>query len=196
MSCPSSGQAKGACENKKDNKENKKDNKKPAAKADDFDNMFGDEEEAAPAPAAKKTEDFDNMFGDDEDGETAEEKAATKARKERMETARKLKEEKDLKEGKKKAVKEAEKSLVVLEVKPWEADTDLEMVWKKICEYKQEGLNWGANFKLEPVAFGIKKLVMTCVIVDALVLMDDVTENIEALDQWVQSVEVASMNKI
>jgi elongation factor 1-beta len=152
---------------------------------------------AAPAPAAKANDDMDNMFGgDDDDEETEEEKAATKARKERMETARKLKEEKDLKDGKKKAVKEAEKSLVVLEVKPWEADTDLEMVWKKICEYKQEGLNWGAAFKLEPVAYGIKKLVMTCSIVDALVLMDDVTENIEALDQWVQSVEIASMNKI
>jgi len=153
---------------------------------------------AAPA-AAKAADDMDDMFAggdDDEDGETAEERAATKARKERMEQARKLKEEKDAKEGKKKKAKEVEKSLVVLEVKPWEADTDLEMVWKQITERQQEGLSWGATFKLEPVAFGIKKLVMTCTIVDSLVVMDDITENIEALEQWVQSVEVASMNKI
>ena len=42
-----------------------------------------------------------------------------------MEQARKLKEEKDAKDGKAKKEKQkpAEKSLVVLDVKPWEADT-------------------------------------------------------------------------
>ena len=65
-----------------------------------------------------------------------------------------------------------------------------------IKEYKQEGLSWGENFKLEPVAYGIMKLVMTCTIVDSLVLVDDVTENIEALEEHVQSCTVASMNKI
>ena len=153
----------------------------------------------AAAPAADDT--FDDMFGGDDDelneeGETAAEAAATKARHERMEAARKLKEEKDAKDGKKKAEKAPEKSLLVLDVKPWEADTDLEAVWHKIKEYKQEGLFWGETFKLEPVAYGIKKLVMTCSIVDALVLVDDITENIEALDEWVQSCTVASMNKI
>lgn len=70
------------------------------------------------------------------------------------------------------------------------------MVWNKIKEYSQEGLSWGATYKLEPVAYGIMKLVMTCTIVDSLVLMDDITENIEALSDFVQSVNVASMNKI
>lgn len=65
-----------------------------------------------------------------------------------------------------------------------------------IKEYQQEGLVWGETFKLEPIAYGIKKLVMTCTIVDSLVLMDDVTENIEKLEDHVQSVTVASMNKI
>ena len=161
---------------------------------------------AAAAPAAKKAakeEDFDDMFGGDdddeelnEDGENAAEAAATKARQARMEVARKLKEEKDLKDGKKKGEKAVEKSLLVLDVKPWEADTDLEKVWHMIKEYKQEGLAWGESFKLEPVAYGIKKLVMTCTIVDSLVLMDDITENIEALEEHVQSCTVASMNKI
>lgn len=47
-----------------------------------------------------------------------------------MAQALKLKEEKEAKEGKVKKEKEkaVEKSLVVLEVKPWEADTDLKMV--------------------------------------------------------------------
>jgi seryl-tRNA synthetase len=110
---------------------------------------------------------FDDIFEEDEDA-TEEEKAAAKARQARMEQARKLKEEKDAKEGKKKKdkPKAVEKSLCVLEVKPWEADTDLKMVWEKIREYKQEGLTWGETYKLEPVAFGIMKLVMTCTIVD------------------------------
>ena len=150
---------------------------------------------AAPAPKATTADDFD-MFGDDVDDENDEEKAATAARHARMEAARKLKEDKDAKDGKKKAEKPAEKSLVVLEVKPWEADTDLKMVWGEIIKYQQDGLTWGESFKLEPVAYGIMKLVMTCSIVDSKVLMDDITDNIEALDQWVQSVQVASMNKI
>ena len=81
-------------------------------------------------------------------------------------------------------------------MKPWEADTDLEMVWNKIKEYQQEGLAWGQTFKLEPVAFGIKKLILTASIVDSMVLMDDITDNIEAIEEYVQSVQVVSMNKI
>ena len=140
-----------------------------------------------------------DLFGDDDvnsDGENAEEAAATKARRERMEAARKLKEEADAKKGLKKKEKEAERSLIVLDVKPWEADTDLEAVWKMITAQTQEGLTWGETFKLEPVAFGIKKLVMTATIVDSLVLMDDITDKIEALEDHVQSVQVASMNKL
>jgi translation elongation factor EF-1beta len=102
----------------------------------------------------------------------------------------------DVKGTTKKAEKAVEKSLVVLEVKPWEADTDLEMVWREIIKFQKEGLVWGETFKLEPVAYGIKKLVMTCAIVDSLIVMDDVTDAIEAIDQYVQSVQVASMNKI
>mmetsp|Transcript_19336 Transcript_19336/g.20953 ORF Transcript_19336/g.20953 Transcript_19336/m.20953 type:complete len:214 (-) Transcript_19336:99-740(-) len=194
---PSSSQAPVKAENKKEEKKAAPAKAAPAKADDDLD-LFGDDDEDAPAAKAapaKKADDEIDLFGDS-DGETAEERAATKARKERMELARKLKEEKDAAEGKKKKVKEVEKSLVVLEVKPWEADTDLEAVWKKIIEYKQEGLTWGQTFKLEPVAFGIKKLVLTVTIVDALVLLDDITENIEALEEWVQSVQVASMNKI
>ncbi len=148
----------------------------------------------AAAPAAAADDDL-NLF-DDEDGETAEEREATRARKARMEAARKLKEEKDAKEGKVKKAKEVEKSLVVLEVKPWEADTDLESLWKQIITFEKEGLTWGQTFKLEPVAYGVKKLVLTCTIVDSLIVLDDITESIEAIEEYVQSVEIASMNKI
>ena len=150
---------------------------------------------AAPTPVKKNDE--MNLFDEDED-EDEETRAATKARQERMALAKKLKEEKDAASGKTKKDKEkpVEKSLVVLEVKPWEADTDLKMVWGLIKEFQQEGLTWGESYKLEPVAYGIMKLVMTCSIVDSLVLMDDITDKIESLEDYVQSVQVASMNKI
>jgi len=154
---------------------------------------------AKPAAKAAAADDDMDLFGDDDvnsDGENAEEAAATKARRERMEAARKLKEEADAKKGLKKKEKEAERSLIVLDVKPWEADTDLEAVWRKIIEYQQEGLRWGETFKLEPVAYGIKKLVLTVTIVDALVLLDDITDHIEGLEEHVQSCTVASMNKV
>jgi translation elongation factor EF-1beta len=162
----------------------------------------------APKPvAAKKAaadDDFDDMFGDDDEeepneyGETAAEAAATRARQERMAQALKLKEEKDAKAGKVKKNKEkaVEKSLVVLEVKPWEADCDLHMVFNEITKFELEGLVWGQAHELVPVAYGIKKLVMQCVIVDELVLMDDVTDNIEAMEEWVQSVQVTAMTKV
>ena len=67
---------------------------------------------------------------------------------------------------------------------------------KMIISQEQEGLSWGQTFKLEPVAYGIMKLVMTCTIVDSLVLMDDITDKIEGLEDFVQSVQVASMNKL
>lgn len=165
---------------------------KPAAKAadDDFGDMFGDDE--APAAAAQAS-----VYDEEEDeGATEEEKAASRARRERMAKAAAMKAEADAKKGTKKKEKEAEKSLVVLEVKPWEADTDLEMVWREILKFEKEGLTWGQSFKLEPVAYGIKKLVMTATIVDSLIVMDDITEAIEALEEYVQSVQVASMNKI
>ena len=163
---------------------------------------------SAPAPAAKaggakatKADDDMDLFGDDDDvnsdGENAEEAAATVARRQRMEAARKLKADADAKKGAVvKKEKPAEKSLIVLEVKPWEADTDLKMVWQEIIKKEQEGLRWGDSYKLEPVAYGIMKLVMTVTIEDAKVLLDDITEHIEGLEEWVQSCNVASMNKV
>lgn len=146
------------------------------------------------------------MFGDDDAeeldmeeivndmGETRREALEAAPRRARMEQARLAKEKADGKKVKKE--KPAEKSLIALEVKPWEADTDLVMVWKEICKLEQDGLTWGAAHKLEEMAFGIKKLVMTCVIEDKKVLMDDVTDKIEGFEEWVQSVQVASMNKL
>ena len=85
---------------------------------------------------------------------------------------------------------------VVFEIKPWEADTDLEALAKTIRAITIDGLTWGEGQQLVPVAFGIKKLVMSCVIVDEKVMLDDITEPIEALEDFVQSVDMVNMNRI
>ena len=46
-----------------------------------------------------------------------------------------------------------------------------------------------------PVAFGIKKLRIICVVVDELVSTDDLQESIEALD-GVQSTDIHAFNKL
>jgi translation elongation factor EF-1beta len=65
-----------------------------------------------------------------------------------------------------------------------------------ILKYTLTKIIFLQTFKLEPVAYGIKKLVLTATIVDSLVVLDDITDNIEQLSDFVQSVNIASMNKI
>ncbi len=76
---------------------------------------------SAPKAATKDDDDFEDMFAADEEDENGETEA-DRQRHARMEAARKLKEEKDAKDGKvkKEKAKVEEKSLLVLEVKPWE----------------------------------------------------------------------------
>ena len=57
------------------------------------------------------------------------------------------------------------------------------------------GLVWGTN-KLVAVGYGIRKLQITCVIEDDLVGMDDLSELITSLEDYVQSVDVAAFNKL
>ncbi|OQR95723.1 hypothetical protein THRCLA_07626 [Thraustotheca clavata] len=75
-------------------------------------------------------------------------------------------------------------------------ETDLEALAAKIKALDINGLTWGEGHKTVPVAFGIKKLLVQCIIIDDLVLLDDITEAIEQFEDEVQSVDVASMNKM
>ncbi|KDO25047.1 hypothetical protein SPRG_09776 [Saprolegnia parasitica CBS 223.65] len=141
----------------------------------------------AATPKAKKPaddDDDDDMFGDDDE---EEDEAAKAAAKKRADAAKASKKEK---------AKPIERSQVVIEVKPWEAETDLEALAIKIKALEVNGLTWGESHKLVPVAFGIKKLLVQCIIIDELVLLDDITEAIEQFEDEVQSVDVASMNKM
>lgn len=88
-------------------------------------------------------------------------------------------------------------SLVMLEVKPLDDTIDLDSVAKNIFEnIKQEGLFWKTEYKKEPVAFGIFKLIIGFSLEDEKVSVDEIVELIENMEDQVQSVEIAAFNKI
>merc|ERR1739845_136090 len=55
-----------------------------------------------------------------------------------------------------------QRTLVSIDIKPWDTDQDLMELWKKVTtEVKQDGLKWGEGCTLADVAFGIKKICTT-----------------------------------
>jgi len=125
---------------------------------------------------------MDDLFGDDDD-DTAAKEAAAKA--------------KEAAAGKKKKKEVIAMSLVMLEVKPLDDQVDLD----KLAAYlfkniTQEGLFWKTQYKKEPVAFGIFKLIVGFSLEDEKVSVDDVVERIEGIEDMVQSVEIQAFNKI
>jgi len=131
----------------------------------------------------KKEEDNDDdvdLFGSDDDEE------ADEVRKKRLEDYA-------AKKSKKPGV--IAKSSVVLDVKPWDDETDMQEVEKQVRTIEMDGLLWGAS-KLVPLAYGIKKLQIVTVIEDDKVSVEELTEKIEAIEDLVQSVDIAAFNKI
>lgn len=88
------------------------------------------------------------------------------------------------------------KSLILFEVKPYEAETDLDALADKIIKIEMDGLIWKTEYKKEPIAYGVHKLIVGCVIEDAKVSVDDIQEKMEAFEEEVQSVDIAVFNKI
>jgi len=109
-----------------------------------------------------------------------------------MEERRKMYEEKKKNSGKAPVIA---KSSVLLEVKPWDDQTDLGKMEEAVRSVTMEGLHWGAS-KLVPIAFGLRKLQILATIVDDLVSVDDLSEKIQGFEDLVQSVDVAAFNKL
>jgi len=87
------------------------------------------------------------------------------------------------------------KSSILLDVKPWDDETDLAELEKLVRSIEADGLLWGAS-RLVPVAFGIKKLQISCVVEDDKVGTDFLEEEITKFEDFVQSVDIAAFNKI
>ncbi|CAL5061174.1 unnamed protein product [Urochloa decumbens] len=136
---------------------------------------------AAPAAEAAKDDDDDDLdlFGDEteDDKKAAEERAAAKA------SAKK---------------KESGKSSVLMDVKPWDDETDMKKLEEAVRSVQMEGLTWGAS-KLVPVGYGIKKMTIMLTIVDDLVSVDSLIEDhltMEPINEYVQSCDIVAFNKI
>jgi elongation factor 1-beta len=70
------------------------------------------------------------------------------------------------------------KSLILWEVKPWEAETDLDEMARLVLSIQMDGLEWKTEYKKEPIAYGVYKLVIGAVVEDEKVSTDDVQEKI------------------
>ncbi|KAH8173757.1 EF-1 guanine nucleotide exchange domain-containing protein [Sarocladium implicatum] len=136
----------------------------------------------APETAADDDDDVD-LFGSDDEEEDAE---AARVREERLAAYREKKAAKP---------KVAAKSVVTLDVKPWDDETDMEALEAAVRAIEQDGLVWGAS-KRVPVGFGINKLQINLVIEDEKVSMTDLQEQIEGFEDYVQSTDIAAMQKL
>ncbi|XP_006011825.3 eukaryotic translation elongation factor 1 delta b (guanine nucleotide exchange protein) isoform X2 [Latimeria chalumnae] len=87
------------------------------------------------------------------------------------------------------------KSSILLDVKPWDDETDMAKLEECVRSVQTDGLLWGAS-KLVPVGYGIKKLQIQCVVEDDKVGTDMLEEEITKFEDYVQSVDVAAFNKI
>lgn len=111
--------------------------------------------------------------------------------------AEKLKEERVKAYTAKKSNKPAliAKSSILLDVKPWDDETDMKEMERLVRTIQMDGLLWGAS-KLVPLAYGIMKLQICCVIEDDKVSVDELQEKIQENEDFVQSVDIAAFNKI
>ncbi|OCK83276.1 hypothetical protein K432DRAFT_347454 [Lepidopterella palustris CBS 459.81] len=138
----------------------------------------------AKAPAAEEEEEEDvDLFGSDDEEEDAE---AARIREERLAEYQKKK------AGK---TKPAAKSVVTLDVKPWDDETDMKALEAGVRAIEQDGLLWGKS-QLIAVGFGIKKLQINLVIEDEKVSLEDLQGKIEEDEEHVQSTDIAAMQKL
>jgi len=136
---------------------------------------------ATPAAPAEEGDDDLDLFGD----ETEEEAAAAAER----EAAKKA-------AGTKK--KESGKSSVLLDVKPWDDETDMKKLEECVRSVSMPGLFWGAS-KFVQVVAGIKKLQIMMTIVDDEVSVDNLIEDhltSEPNNEYIQSCDIVAFNKI
>ncbi|XP_013375472.1 PREDICTED: elongation factor 1-delta isoform X1 [Chinchilla lanigera] len=135
------------------------------------------------ATPAEDDEDNDiDLFGSDEE----EDKEAARLREERL---------RQYAEKKAKKPSLVAKSSILLDVKPWDDETDMAKLEACVRSIQLDGLLWGGS-KLVPVGYGIRKLQIQCVVEDDKVGTDLLEEEITKFEEHVQSVDIAAFNKI
>ncbi|XP_027629087.1 elongation factor 1-delta [Tupaia chinensis] len=136
----------------------------------------------AATPAEDDEDDDIDLFGSDEE----EDKEAARLREERL---------RQYAEKKSKKPALVAKSSILLDVKPWDDETDMGQLEACVRSVQLDGLVWGGS-KLVPVGYGIRKLQIQCVVEDDKVGTDLLEEEITKFEEHVQSVDIAAFNKI
>jgi elongation factor 1-beta len=152
---------------------------------------------AKPAAAAAKEDDDDEISNSDDDDEdldlfgemTPEEQKAAEEKKKIIEAAK----------ARGAAKAKLTKSMVVLDVKPWDDTTDLAAMEAEVRAIHKDGLLWGKAQQV-PIGYGIKKLQITAVIEDAKVeSIDAICEEELVRDgesETIQSIDIIAFNKL
>ncbi|VWU49646.1 elongation factor 1-beta, putative [Hepatocystis sp. ex Piliocolobus tephrosceles] len=120
-------------------------------------------------PSNDDDDDDIDLFGDNDDDKNilAEKK---------KENEKKLKEKKDKE-------REKNRSILIIEIKPKSIDTDLSIIPKLIKQkIVDANIKWGEEVKKLPVAFGLYKIQMSCIIYDEFVNTNELIEKIENID--------------
>jgi elongation factor 1-beta len=66
---------------------------------------------------------------------------------------------------------------------------------KSVRGIEKDGLVWGAS-KRVPVGYGIFKLQINLVVEDEKISLDELQQEIEELEDYVQSTDIAAMQKL
>jgi elongation factor 1-beta len=137
----------------------------------------------APEKEAEEDDDDVDLFGSSDEEEDAE--------------AERIKAERLAEYNKKKAgkVKPAAKSIVTMDVKPWDDETNMDELKANVLAIEKDGLVWGAS-QLVAVGFGIKKLQINLVVEDDKVSLDELQQQIEEDEDHVQSTDIVAMQKL
>uniref|UniRef100_A0A8C2PHS8 Elongation factor 1-beta n=1 Tax=Capra hircus TaxID=9925 RepID=A0A8C2PHS8_CAPHI len=143
-------------------------------------------EDTAESGATDSKEDDDmDLFGSDEEEESEE--------------VKRLREERLAQYESKKARKQTvvTKSSILLDVKPWDDETDMAKLEECVRSIQADSLVWGSS-KLVLVGYGmeLKNFQIQCVVEDDEVGTDTLEEKITAFDENVQSMVMAAFNKI
>lgn len=156
-----------------------------------------------PAKGAAEDDDDVDLFGSDDEEEDAE---AVRVREERLAAYREKKAAKP---------KTIAKSVVTMDVKPWgklnhdycvakvnyvlmlflDDETDMAALEAAVRSIEKDGLVWGAS-KLVPIGYGIRKLQINLVVEDEKVSLDELQEQIAEFEDYVQSSDIAAMQKL
>ena len=88
------------------------------------------------------------------------------------------------------------KYYVIMNIKGWEKDQDLETLGKKIIStIKKEGLQWNTEYKLEENTFGIKKLIVSFLYEEDKISRKEIIDELKSWTDEIQSVDIVSINK-